>query len=97
MEMNTKAITNIQRQADILSDGHQEVVDQAVTATAAIAHLDERMEEIAQGGSSAGLRILPRHARQQLGILQDQLRAQGARAVRVCDEIEQVKKNLQII
>jgi glycerol-3-phosphate cytidylyltransferase-like family protein len=97
MGMNTKAITDIQRQSDILSDGHQMAIDQAVTATAAIIVMDERMEEIAQGASSVGLRILPRHARQQLSILQDQLRAQSLRALRVCDEVEQIKKNLQII
>jgi len=92
--MNTKAITNIQRQASVLSDGHQEVVDQAVAATAAIIALDDRLEESRQG---AGISLHTCRAQTQMDKLQAQLRAQSLRALRVYDEVEQIKKNLKIV
>lgn len=91
--MNTKAITNIQRQAGVLSDGHQEVVDQAVATTAAIIALDARQRR----GSGAGVRIYAHQVSQHLDCLQEQLKAQAARALRVCDEVEQIKRNLIIV
>ena len=89
--MNTKAITNIQRQSDILSDGHQAVVDQAVVTTGAIIALDARQED--GGGVSMYTRLVHQH----LDALKEQLKAQAARTYRVCAEIDQVKKNLQIV
>ena len=96
--MNLKAITNIQRQVDILSDGHQEVVDQAVLATAAIIAMDDCMKRSKDAGwpVTVGIRLYTHRIEQQLDKLQDQLRAQSLRALRVCDEIEQIKTNLKI-
>ena len=95
--MNLKAITNIQRQTGVLSDGHQEVVDQAVAATAAIARLDNQMQKAEERGSTLGLGMHTARALTQLDMLQEQLKAQVARAWRVRDEIEQVKVNLKTV
>lgn len=95
--MNTKAITNIQRQLDILSDGHQEVVDQAVSATAAISAMDDLTEKTAQERRATRRNIFLRPACQQLNKLQEQLIAQARRALRVYDEVEQIKTNLRIV
>ena len=95
--MNTKAITNIQRQTGVLSDGHQEVVDHAVEATAAIARMDDRIQKAKEIGSTIGVSVFADRAQKELETLQKQLKAQAARAWRVCDEIEQVKVNLKTI
>lgn len=97
MGMNTKAITNIQRQTGVLSDGHQEVVDQAVAATATIARWDDQMETVKGAGRSVGVSVYTHQVQCQLDRLQEQLMAQASRAIRVHNEIEQVKKNLRVI
>ena len=94
--MNTKAITNIQRQADILSDGHQEVVDQAVKATEAVAAMDDRIQKSKGAENWARGKVCSNHVSTQLNGLKDQLRAQAARARRVCDEVEQIQQSLRI-
>ena len=94
--MNTKAITNIQRQADILSDGHQEVVDQAVSATEAIAAMDDRIQKSKEAGNWMGGKVCSSLVSTQLDELQEQLRAQAARALRACAEIEQIQASLKI-
>ena len=97
MGLNTKAITGIQRQTDILSDGHQEVVDQAVSATEAIIALDDRMEKSKESGSGAGISMLTTQVHSRLETLQDQLQAQADRALRVRAEIERIKISMVII
>jgi hypothetical protein len=96
MGLNLKAITNIQRQSDILSDGHQEVVDQAVKATEVIGAMDDRVEKSKESGKWSQGRMCSNLVNTQLKALEDLLMAQAARAVRVCEEIAQVKKNLRI-
>jgi hypothetical protein len=95
--MNLKAIVNIQRQIDTFSDGHQDTVDQAVLATNAIGSMDDCMEKSKESGKSTGLPFRTRRANDQLDALESQLMAQAARALRVRDEIEQIKKNLVIV
>ena len=94
--MNTKAITNIQRQMDILSDGHREVVDQAVSATEAIAAMDNRVEKSKENGHWDPGKMCSSQVSDQLNTLKDQLRAQAARALRVYSEIEQIQAGLKI-
>ena len=94
--MNTKAITNIQRQMDILSDGHQEVVDQAVSATGAIVAMDDRVEQSKESGNWSPGKMCSSRVSTQLNTLKDQLRAQAARALRACAEIEQIQLTLKI-
>jgi molecular chaperone GrpE (heat shock protein) len=97
MGLNLKAITNIQRQADILSDGHQDVVDQAVVATVAVTVIDDCMTRAKEARRPpVGLSTYARQACQQLDMLKEQLQAQAERAHRVYAEIEQIKKNLII-
>jgi len=96
--MNLKAITNIQRQTDILSDGHQEVAHQAMLATSAIITLDNHIEKSKEAERPAsGLGVYTSRVQRHLNKLQDQLRAQSLRALRVCDEVEQIKNNLKVI
>ena len=97
MGLNTKAITYIQRQMDILSDGHQEVVDQAVSATGAIVAMDDRVEKSKENGKWFPGKMCSSLVSDQLNTLKDQLRAQSLRALRVCDEVEQIKLNLKIV
>lgn len=92
MGMNTKAITNIQRQAVVLSDGHQAVVDQAVEATEAIIRLDERLA----GRPRVGVNMSARAVNTHLDGLKGLLRDQAARALRVCAEIEQIQSTLKV-
>ena len=92
--MNTKAVTNIQRQIDILSDGHQVVVDQAVVVTAAIIAMDDHLDKL---GLGALISVCTPRVQRQLDKLQNQLRGQAARALRVCDEVEQIKISMKIV
>lgn len=91
--MNIKVITDIQRQLDVLSDGHQNVVDQAVRATGAISNLDDRIEKY---GSNSGVGLYTRQVAEQLGLLDDQFAIQEARIKRVRAEIAESRKNLKI-
>ncbi len=98
MGMNLKAIMNVQRQMDILSDGHQDVVDQAVSATLAITTMDDQMEKAKGTGRPAiGLTAYNQRTQRQLEMLQEQLWAQATRALRIREEIEQIKKNLKAV
>ncbi len=92
MGTNLKAITNIQRQTDVLSDGHQEIVDQAVSATLAIMVMDSLHQELKERGSDA---TFIAQAQATLTKLKTQLEAQGARALRVRDEIDHIQNTLK--
>ena len=95
--MNTKSITNIQRQLDILSDGHQQVVDQAVETTAAIIALDARLDKSKESSLVVSVSMFTSRLQNQLDRLQEQLVAQSERASRVHDEIVQIRKALKIV
>jgi hypothetical protein len=90
MGLNSKAVTNVKRQLDTLSDGHQDIVVQAVKATTAIIKLDERLE------SKCNTRMHGRLATQDLDELLNLLSAQATRALRVCSEIKQIKRTLRV-
>ena len=94
--MNTKAITNIQRQADVLSDSHQEIVDQAVLATAAIINIDDCIEKWKEHAATSGLSVHVSRAQRQLNVMEELLEAQATRALRVRSEIKQIKRNLKV-
>jgi hypothetical protein len=93
--MNDKAVTNVKRQIDTLSDGHQDVVDQAVVATGAIISLDERMKKAQEASRPLGAFPI-NHVKTQMDALCNQLEAQALRARRVRAEIKQIQRNLKI-
>jgi len=88
--MNDKAVLNIQRQVDTLSDGHRAVVDQAVKATGMIVRMDDRLE------SKGGAGMLSRLSGKGLEELRYLLLAQAARALRVCAEVEEIQRTLKV-
>ena len=96
MGLNLKASETVRRLVDILSEGHRDVTDQAATATGTLDSVRDCMVRAEELSSPVGLSIISRHARRELDILQLQLEAQSARALRMRDEIRHIERALKI-
>jgi len=86
---NTRNRANLKAMVDLLSDAHQQIVDEAQRANSLLLTVDDKTKKDSNGTRA-------KWAGRAIERMEEEVKQQSLRCVRVLAELQQIRKNIRI-